>query len=68
MGKRWLLSWMRCGVVLPLSFPDNSGIRYSTQAWLSKAADIVEGDGGDIGGYKVNNWKETCGSRSLLLC
>jgi hypothetical protein len=48
MGKRWLLSWMRCGVVSTLSFPDNSGVRYFNQAWLSKATDTVGGKVGDI--------------------
>jgi len=27
----------------PLSFTDNSGVRYLDQAWLRKATDIVEG-------------------------
>ena len=43
MGKRWLLSWMRCGVVSLLSLPDNRGVRYFDQAWLRKATDNVVG-------------------------
>jgi hypothetical protein len=48
MGKRWLLSWMRCGVVAPLRFLNNNDIRYSTQTWLRKAMDIVESNVGDV--------------------
>ena len=48
MGKRWLLSWMRWGVASPLSFPDNSGVRYFDQSWLRKATDIVGGKRGNV--------------------
>ena len=43
MSKRWLLKEMRCGVVSPQSFTDNSGIHYFGQAYLRKAMDLVEG-------------------------
>jgi hypothetical protein len=43
MGERWLLSWMRRGVVLEMSFTYNSGVCCFNEAWLSKATDIVGG-------------------------
>ena len=43
MGKRWLLSWIKCGVALTLSFTDNNGVRYFDQAWLRKATELVGG-------------------------
>jgi hypothetical protein len=49
MGKRWLLTWMSCGVLSPLSFPDDSEVRYFDQARLRRATDIV---GGKIGNIK----------------
>jgi len=52
MGKRWLLKGGRRVVLSPLSFPDKSGVRYFSQAWLSKATDIVGGKRGE-GIYKV---------------
>jgi hypothetical protein len=48
MGKRWLLSWMRCGVVPSISYTDKSGVRYFDQAWLRKAMDIVDGERGNV--------------------
>jgi hypothetical protein len=48
MGKRRLLKGVRRGVLSPPSFPDNSGVCYFTQAWLSKATDIVGGKRGYI--------------------
>jgi len=43
MGNRWLLNGTRRGILSPLSFPDNSGVRYFNKAWLSKATNVVEG-------------------------
>ena len=48
MGKGWLLSWMRCGVLSSLSFTDNNGVRYLDQAWLRKGTNIVGGKKGNI--------------------
>jgi hypothetical protein len=47
MGKRWLLKRVRCGVLSPLSFTDNSDVHYFDQARLRKAVDIVEGRRGN---------------------
>ena len=38
----------RCGVLSPLTFTDNSIVRYFDQAWLRKATDIVEGRRGNV--------------------
>jgi hypothetical protein len=46
MGERWLLSWMRRGVLSLLSFTDS--VCCVNQAWLSKATDIVGGKKGSI--------------------
>ena len=48
MGKGCVPSWIRCGVVSPLSFTDNIGIRYFDQAWLRKAMDLVGGKRGNM--------------------
>ena len=48
MDKRWLLNGMRRVVLSPLSFTDNSGVRYFDQAWLRKATDIVGSQRGNI--------------------
>jgi hypothetical protein len=41
MGKRWLLSWIRCGVVLSLSLTDDRSVHYFDEAWLMRATGIV---------------------------
>ena len=43
MGKRGLLNSIRCGVVSPVRFTDNNGVRYFDQAWLRKATELVGG-------------------------
>jgi hypothetical protein len=48
MGKRWLLSGMRCGGLSPLNSPDNKGFRHFEQAWLSEAMDVVDGSRGNV--------------------
>jgi hypothetical protein len=48
MGERRLLNGMRRVVLSPLSFTDNSSVCYFTQAWLSKATDIVGEREGNI--------------------
>jgi hypothetical protein len=48
MGKRRLLNSNRCGVLPPLNFIDNNGVRYFDQAWLGKATDVVEGNRGNV--------------------
>jgi hypothetical protein len=48
MGERRLLNGMRRVVLSPLSFTDNSSVRYFTQAWLKKATDIVGSERGGI--------------------
>jgi len=45
-GKKRLLKRVRCGVLSPLSFTDNSDVHYFDQVWLRKATDIVEGGEG----------------------
>jgi hypothetical protein len=49
MGKSGLVNMRRRVVISPLSFTDNSGVRYFNRAWLRKATDIV-GQGRE---YKV---------------
>jgi hypothetical protein len=56
MGKRWLLSWMRRGVLSSPSFPDNSGVRYFDQSWLRKAVDVVERGMGRFWARKSDTW------------
>jgi hypothetical protein len=48
MGNKWLLKEVMCGRLSSLSFTYNNGVCYFTQAWLSKAADIVGGKVGNI--------------------
>jgi hypothetical protein len=47
VAKRWLLNVVRRVITSPLSFPDDSGVRYFDQVWLRKATDIVEGKRGN---------------------
>jgi len=42
MGKTWLLKGVRCGVLSPFSFTDNSEVQCLDQARPAKTADIVE--------------------------
>jgi len=42
MGKAWLLKEVGRGVISPLSFTDNSIVRYLGQACLGKATDVGE--------------------------
>jgi len=48
MGERRLVNGMRRVVLSPLSFTDNSGVRYFNYPWLRKATDIVGGKKGSI--------------------
>ena len=48
MGERRLLNGMRRVVLSPLSFTDNSGVRYFDRDGLEKAVDIVGGKVGNI--------------------
>jgi len=48
MGKRGLLKRVRCGVLSPLTFTDNSDVYYFDQVWLRKATGIVEGRRGNV--------------------
>ena len=48
MGKTWMLSWNRCGVVARVSFTDERGIRCFDQVWLRRGACIVGSKIGNV--------------------
>jgi hypothetical protein len=48
MSESRLLNWNRRWVLSARNFTNSGGVRHFDQAWLRKAADIVEGRRGNV--------------------
>ena len=42
MSPDTVVRWVKCGMLLPPTFIDSTGVRYFDQEWLRKAREIVE--------------------------